>query len=241
LYRFLDLEEREGNPPSDQIWRHDAQIVGNARAFYDEVEARSGAVSYDELEQLFAGKPDARVSGGDSELWQRCVASHRGFQTGLEVLLLIPNIGIASEFLSVTVNEELQPTFPEKFTDPGSISACTRALSPPPPAASDEIVTPMGGSFYAREAPDLPPLVEVGDHFDAGQPLFIVEVMKMFNKVVAPFSGTIVANFMEDRDGSVIKKGDVIFKIAPDAQPEVVSEEEIASRRKKRTLELLGD
>ena len=146
-----------------------------------------------------------------------------------------------NEFLSVTVNEELQPTFPEKFTDPESVVARTRALSPPPPAASDEIVTPMGGSFYAREAPDLPPLVAVGDHFDVGQPLFIVEVMKMFNKVVAPFSGTIVANFMEHRDGSVIKKGDVIFKIAPDEQPEVVDEDEVASRRKKRTLELLGE
>ena len=42
----------------------------------------------------------------------------------------------------------------------------------------------MGGTFYAREAPHLPPLVDEGDHFEAGQPLFIIEVMKMFNKVL---------------------------------------------------------
>ena len=32
----------------------------------------------------------------------------------------------------------------------------------------------------------------MGDHFEAGQPLFIIEVMKMFNKVLAPFAGTVV-------------------------------------------------
>jgi biotin carboxyl carrier protein len=66
-----------------------------------------------------------------------------------------------------------------------------KALAPPPPASADEIVTPMGGAYYAREAPHLPPMVNVGDHFEAGQPLFIIEVMKMFNKVLAPFAGTV--------------------------------------------------
>jgi hypothetical protein len=38
----------------------------------------------------------------------------------------------------------------------------------------------------------------------------------------------------------VVKKGDLIFKIAPDEQPEIESDEEIAARRKQVTLELLG-
>jgi acetyl/propionyl-CoA carboxylase alpha subunit len=241
LYHFLDLESRDDDPPSETIWDHDAAILSSALAFYAEIEARTGAASHDELEKLLRGKEDSRLSAGDSELWQRCVASHRGFQTGLEMLLLIPRLGVLSEFLSITVNEELQPVFPAKFTEAESIAVCTRALSPPPPAASDEIVTPMGGSFYAREAPDLPALVSPGDHFEAGQPLFIVEVMKMFNKVVAPFAGSIVENLMEGRDGTVVKKGDVIFRIEPDEQPEVIDEEEIAARRERFTHELLAD
>ena len=240
LYEFVSLEAREGRPASEQIWSHDREILADALAFYAEVEAKTGAASHVELEKLFGSDQDDRLSGGDADLWERCCASHRGFQAGLQILLVLPRIGWASEFLSITVNEELQPVFPEKFKDAESIDTCTRFLSPPPEAASDEIVTPMGGSFYAREAPDLPPLVSVGDHFEAGQALFVIEVMKMFNKVVAPFSGVVVENFMDDRDGAVVKKGDVIFKIEPDEQPEIVSPEEIAERRKRSTLALLS-
>jgi len=240
LYDFVSLEAREDRPPSEQIWSHDREILFDALAFYAEVEARTGAVAHGELEKLFGAAEDERLSGGDPDLWQRCCASHRGFQAGLEILLVLPRIGWASEFLAVSVDEELQPVFPEKFKDAETVDACTRALSPPPEAASDEIVTPMGGSFYAREAPDLPPLVSVGDHFEAGQPLFVIEVMKMFNKVVAPFGGVVVESFMDDRDGTVVKKGDVIFKIEPDEQLEIVSPEEIAERRKRNTLALLS-
>ncbi|MCA9509689.1 MAG: biotin carboxylase [Myxococcales bacterium] len=241
LYDFVDLEARPGEPPSEQIWDHDAEVLDAARAFYAEVAARTGKRTAAELEALFGGAPDRALSGGDGALWQRCVAAHRGFQAGLDALLVIPRIGVRSGFLDITVNEELQPVFPAKFTEAESVQACTRALSPPPPAASDEIVTPMGGTFYAREAPDLPPLVAAGEHFEAGQPLFVIEVMKMFNKVAAPFAGTVVEAPMDGKDGTVVKKGDVIFKIEPDEMPEVVSPAEIAARRKAVTAELMAD
>ena len=116
----------------------------------------------------------------------------------------------------------------------------TRALAPPPAAAADEIVTPMGGTFYAREAPQLPPLVDEGDHFEVGQPLFMIEVMKMFNKVLAPFSGTVVESLMRDQDGHVVKKGQVIFRIEPDERVSTESPESVAARRRATTLSLLG-
>ena len=97
----------------------------------------------------------------------------------------------------------------------------------------------MGGAFYAREAPHLPPLVEVGRHFDAGQPLFVIEVMKMFNKVLAPFSGTVTACLMEGRDGTVVAKGQTIFKIEPDVRVVPESESDRAARIRASTLALL--
>src|SRR5262245_65425699 len=93
--------------------------------------------------------------------------------------------------------------------------ALARTLAPAPRASSNEIVTPTGGAFYSREAPHLPPLVQAGDHFSAGQPLFIVEVMKMFNKVLAPFSGRIVECLMTGQDGPIVRKGQAIFRIEP--------------------------
>ncbi|HEY8122563.1 MAG TPA: biotin/lipoyl-containing protein [Myxococcota bacterium] len=239
LYHFLDLESRRGKPPSEKIWSHDAEILDAARAFYDAVEARTGAKSATELDALFAGAPSASLCAGSEPLWRRCVAAHRGFQLGLDLLLLVPRLGVKSAFLEVTVDEELQPVFPKQFLDAKRAAELARSLAPPPPAASDEIVTPTGGTFYAREAPHLPLLIEEGQHFEAGQPLFVIEVMKMFNKVLAPFSGTIVKNLMVGRDGSVVKKGEAIFRIEPDERREQESPEAAAKRKREATLALL--
>ncbi|GIR83103.1 MAG: hypothetical protein CM15mP84_08510 [Cellvibrionales bacterium] len=61
---------------------------------------------------------------------------------------------------------------------------------------------------------DAPLYVEAGQHFDAGEPLYIVEVMKMFNKVVAPFAGTIDEVLVEG-DGIIIAKGQPCSKSPP--------------------------
>jgi biotin carboxyl carrier protein len=155
------------------------------------------------------------------------------------LLLLVPRAGVKSAFLDITVDEQLQPVFPPQFLDAKHAAELARALAPPPAAASDEIVTPMGGTFYAREAPHLPPLVEEGAHFEAGQPLFVIEVMKMFNKVLAPFSGTVLKNLMAGKDGSVVKKGEAILRIEPDERREPETPAATAARRREATLALL--
>jgi acetyl/propionyl-CoA carboxylase alpha subunit len=241
LYRYLDLEDRPGQPPAEKIWAHDEEVLEEAQAFYADVERRTGARSAAELEALFAEEGDgaARLCEGDEALWKACRAAHRGFQAGLELLLLVPRIGLRCEFLDVHVDDELVVHFPDRFKDADRIAEQTRALAPPPVASADEIVTPMGGVFYAREAPHLPPMVEEGEHFEAGQPLFIIEVMKMFNKVPAPFAGTVVESRMKDRDGQVVAKGETIFRIEPDERVEQESAEDVAARRRQATLSLL--
>jgi biotin carboxyl carrier protein len=92
--------------------------------------------------------------------------------------------------------------------------------------------------FYGREAPDAPLYVEAGQHFDAGEPLYIVEVMKMFNKVVAPFAGTIDEVLVEG-DGIIIAKGQPLFKVTPDEKVEVLSDDELAARQREHTAELV--
>ena len=240
LYHFLDLEDRPEKPPSEKIWDHDQEILENAVAFYAEVERRTGVADCAGLAALFAGPPNAALVAGDAALWARCQAAHRGHQLGLELLLLIPQLGLRSGFLDLHVNEELSPVIPERFEDDATRAQLLRALAPPPAAAADEIVTPMGGTFYAREAPHLPPLVDEGDHFEVGQPLFVIEVMKMFNKVLAPFSGTVVASLMHEQDGHVVKKGQVIFRIEPDERVSAEAPESVAARRRATTLSLLG-
>ncbi len=240
LYHYLHMEEAPGKPASEMIWKDDEAAIDQALGFYAEVEKRTGVSDWAELQKLFDGAGAEAIAGGDAELWAECQAAHRGFQLGLDLLLVIPRIGIRSGFLDITMDEKLEPVFPEQYLDEAIMGDLIKGLNPPPKASSDEIVTPMGGTFYAREAPDLPMLADVGTHFDEGQPLFVIEVMKMFNKIVAPFAGTVVENLLPDSDGTVVKGGQTIFKIQPDEVVVDESPEDIAERQRATTLSLLS-
>jgi biotin carboxyl carrier protein len=239
LYHYLNLEDAPGKPPSQRIWDHDQEILQAALGFYQRVSELTGVAGWRELCVLLEGERDERIAGADDARWEACRAAHRGFQLGLDLLLLAPRIGVAAGFDGVRVDEELRVSFPERFLDPAALARCTEVLEPPPLVGADEIASPMGGAFYAREAPHLPPLIDVGDHFEAGQPLFIVEVMKMFNKVLAPFSGTVTAKLIEAVDGAIVSKGQPIFRIDPDERVERESEEARRARARETTLALL--
>jgi hypothetical protein len=63
--------------------------------------------------------------------------------------------------------------------------------------------------------------------------------MKMFNKVKATFSGTIDKVLVET-DGAIIKKGEPLFKVTPDEKIVLESDEEIAARKQKATVNFLS-
>ena len=92
--------------------------------------------------------------------------------------------------------------------------------------------------FYGRESPEHALYVEPGSHFEAGDPLYIVEVMKMFNKVYAPFAGT-VDEVLVDKDGVIIRKGQPLFKITPDEKIEIETPEQKQARQRAKTAELM--
>jgi acetyl-CoA carboxylase biotin carboxyl carrier protein len=54
------------------------------------------------------------------------------------------------------------------------------------------VLAPLVGTFYAASQPGAKPFVEVGDVVSAGQPVCIVEAMKMMNEVVAGEPGKVV-------------------------------------------------
>ncbi len=107
-----------------------------------------------------------------------------------------------------------------------------KALAPPPSARSDEIVAAMGGVYWNREAPTLPLFVEAGMHFAKGDALYIIEVMKMFNKVYAPFAGRVVEIFMPE-NGVVVRKGQPLLRI--DADEKLAVEDPAARAARIRT------
>lgn len=240
LYHYLNMETAPGKPASEMIWEHDDALLQDAIRFYERAATAFGTTDWREIDARFGGKPATELVGSDTVLWEACQAAHRGYQVGTQLLMMVPRIGVQSELLDITIDDNLEPIFPARFLDEDNQETLRRALAPPPIASANEIVTPMGGSFFAREAPHMPIMIDEGDHFEKGQPLFIIEVMKMFNKVLAPFSGTITKNLLQDVDGSVVKAGQAIFEIEPDEILVIESDSDIAARRKQVTEATLG-
>jgi acetyl-CoA carboxylase biotin carboxyl carrier protein len=56
----------------------------------------------------------------------------------------------------------------------------------------------MIGTFYRSSAPDKPPFVNIGDVVEVGQPLCIIEAMKLFNEIESDVKGKIVKILVEN-------------------------------------------
>lgn len=61
-----------------------------------------------------------------------------------------------------------------------------------------EIKSPMIGTFYRSPNPESPVFVNVGDEVKAGQPVCIIEAMKLFNEIESDISGKIVKVLIDD-------------------------------------------
>jgi len=238
IYHFLDMDFDPGQPAANVIWSHDEDVLTHASAFYAQLEALLGAQSWSDLQAVMASEQVPGNAGLTQETWEAAQAANRGFQSGTAVLGLLPAIAERTAFFDLRVNEDLTIHIPDRLTDSELQTAMAKVLVPPPVAKSDEILAASGGMFYGREDPGAELYVGEGDHFDAGDPLYIVEVMKMFNKVYAPFAGTVDAVLVED-DGVIIKKGQPLFKVTPDEMIVVETPEKIQARRRAATVAFL--
>lgn len=76
------------------------------------------------------------------------------------------------------------------------------------------VTAPMVGTFYRRPSPDAPAFAEVGARVAAGDPLCLVEVMKLYTTISAERAGTVVAVCADD--ATLVEYGQVLFIIEPD-------------------------
>ncbi len=66
--------------------------------------------------------------------------------------------------------------------------------------ATEQILSPLPGTFYRRPAPDQPSFKEDGDTIAVGDVIGLVEVMKSFHEVTADKAGTVVKFLAENED-----------------------------------------
>ncbi len=238
-YEYLNMSWRQDAPAAEVIWTHDRDLLQNALSFYADLRDKFGLEKDDfvKLNELL-GK-DKPQGGFDAETWAGIQSAHLGFEVGNELLGLLFMLAEKTDFYAFKVEEDLEVTIPDYLNDPDLQAAMKKVLVPPPATKADEIVTPGGGMYYAQEAPGMPSFVKEGQHFEKGQPLFILEVMKMFNKVPAPFSGTVDKILIEGGDGVIVQKGQPIFKVTPDEKFVETDPKQIENERREATAKYL--
>lgn len=106
--------------------------------------------------------------------------------------------------------------YPVAAPSPALVAPAAAALpasEPPAPAAptGHAIKSPMVGTFYRASSPGAKPMAEVGQTVKEGDPICIIEAMKIMNEIEADKSGTITKILVEN--GQAVEFGQPLFTI----------------------------
>jgi acetyl-CoA carboxylase biotin carboxyl carrier protein len=108
---------------------------------------------------------------------------------------------------------------------PAAVAPGTAHAAAPPPTAAETaaaaeaaaaedghvVKSPMVGTFYRAASPGGKALVEVGSVVKAGEPVCIIEAMKIMNEIEADFGGSIIKVLAEN--GQAVEFGQPLFLI----------------------------
>ena len=109
-------------------------------------------------------------------------------------------------------------TLPMVAAAPAAVVAAPAAVVAAPVVAAEPeavkghvVKSPMVGTFYRSASPGAKAFVEVGSPIKEGEPICIVEAMKIMNEIEADKSGTVTQILVEN--GQAVEYGQPLFVI----------------------------
>lgn len=113
----------------------------------------------------------------------------------------------------VKFSQTQQPLVYAPAPAPAPVSDAGVAAAPETAAvvAGHQVKAPMVGTFYRSPNPNSPPFVEIGQSVKEGEPLCIIEAMKLLNEIEADKSG-VVKEILVD-NGEPVEYGQPLFVI----------------------------
>jgi len=97
---------------------------------------------------------------------------------------------------------------------PAPAAQAGAALAPaaePAAAVGHAVKSPMVGTFYRSASPGAKPFVEIGSEIKEGEPICIIEAMKIMNEIEADKSGKVKQILCEN--GQAVEFGQPLFII----------------------------
>ncbi|MFC7395367.1 acetyl-CoA carboxylase biotin carboxyl carrier protein [Scopulibacillus cellulosilyticus] len=76
---------------------------------------------------------------------------------------------------------------------------------------TQQILSPMVGTFYSRQEEGAEPFVQIGSQVKNDDPVCVIEAMKLFNEVEAGVTGEVIDILVED--GQVVEYGQPLFVV----------------------------
>ena len=140
----------------------------------------------------------------------------------------LTELTVEADGLSVTIKAES-----DVAAAPLAFHAPAQALPPSPPSASSQapvaapaaprakaqpattiaLESPMVGVFYRSPSPEDPPFINVGDVIRVGQPIGLIEAMKVYSEVPAEAAGRVVE--IPAQSGKLVQQGQPLVYIEP--------------------------
>ncbi|MDA8223201.1 acetyl-CoA carboxylase biotin carboxyl carrier protein [Desulfosporosinus sp.] len=194
-----------------------------AKKFFE--ERKSGVVSREERKEVKGtkGERPSLLSKEDSKL---------NLQEIKELIQIIDETDISelnlesdgvkiairkgpSAIMSVPVTAARQEGNPTSVTvevpAQNSAEPAVKVAEPIISANTETITSPMVGTFYSSQSPEAAPFVKVGQHIEAGQPVCIVEAMKLMNEIESEIEGKVIQILVEN--GQPVEYGQPLFVI----------------------------
>ncbi len=103
------------------------------------------------------------------------------------------------------------PMAPAAVTVAAPVAAPATAPAAEAPPSGHTVKSPMVGTFYRASGPNAKAFVEVGQAVKSGEPLCIIEAMKIMNEIEAVATGTITKILCEN--GQAVEFGQPLFII----------------------------
>ena len=115
---------------------------------------------------------------------------------------------VKSEPVSTATIQYAAP--PMMMVAPAAVSAAAEAVASPADTGHP-VKSPMVGTFYRSANPGSKPFAEVGDTIKEGDPICIIEAMKIMNEIEADKAGTVTRILCEN--GQAVEFGQPLFVI----------------------------
>ncbi|MDP4160885.1 MAG: acetyl-CoA carboxylase biotin carboxyl carrier protein [Bacillota bacterium] len=116
-----------------------------------------------------------------------------------------------SSIASVPVTAAARVAEPPVQSAPNVETTSAKEAEPVIGENTEVITAPMVGTFYSAQSPEAAPFVEIGQIVKVGQPVCIVEAMKLMNEIESEVEGKVIQILVEN--GQPVEYGQPLFVI----------------------------